>query len=97
MKDIEGTGVRSPPPPPPSSMTHSPSKSGLLGQIMRDQNPVCSSLVAHLAAVASTRVRSPASCQILYLHKVKLRDGERTLHTLETKKSFLKHPVRLDF
>ena len=27
---------------------------------------VCSSLVAHLAAVAATQVRIPASCQILY-------------------------------
>ena len=34
----------------------------------------CSSLI-----VAATRVRIPASCQILYVHKVITRDGERTL------------------
>ena len=33
---------------------------------------VCSSLVAHPAAVAATRVRFPESCQILYVHKVKI-------------------------
>ena len=32
--------------------------------IVRD---MCSSLIAHLAAVAATRVRFPASCQILYI------------------------------
>ena len=28
---------------------------------------VCSSMIAHLAAVAATRIRFPASCQILYI------------------------------
>ena len=32
-------------------------------------------LVAHLAAVAATRVRIPASCQILYIPKDKTLDG----------------------
>ena len=37
---------------------------------------VWSSLVVHLAAVAATRVRIPASCQILYIKYLKKnRDG----------------------
>ena len=45
----------------------------------------CSSLI-----VAATRVRIPASCQILYVHKVITRDGERTLLDPGNKKSFKK-------
>ena len=37
---------------------------GIVRVIVRD---MCSSLIAHLAAVAATRVRFPASCQILYI------------------------------
>ena len=43
---------------------------------------VCSTLVANLAAVAASRVRIPASCQIWNIvHKVKtgMETGERTL------------------
>ena len=57
-------------------------------------NNVYSSLVAHLAAVSATRVRFPASCQILHrtVHKVKTPDGERTLQDSgNNKKFFLKY------
>ena len=53
---------------------------------------VCSSLVAHLAAVAATRI--PASCQILYLQKVKTQDGEWTLLNPGNKKSYKKKHLK---
>ena len=49
---------------------------------------VCSSLVAYLDAVAATRVRTPASCQILY---IKFNSGRKvdppSLWTKRVKKS----------
>ena len=43
------------------------SRAGLLTETIIYQGDDCSSLVAHLAAVAATRVQILASCQILYI------------------------------
>ena len=48
---------------------------------------VCSSLVAHLAAVAAIRVRIPASCHILYI-KIKPGTESGSSYNPGNKKSF---------
>ena len=53
----------------------------ILFKTIRD---VCSSLVAHLSAVAATRVRFPASCQIMW--KEKKKPGRSTVTWAHTKK-----------